>query len=163
MGTTPGSERKQRGEITAIEREIVDLLGLNDRSEAGVGDVELCGGSLHINHLVRSSDGQGEVERRSLVDSEDEGSGFLRFEARGVRFDGVSAGNQVENRVSAGTVGDGLVIHVGVDVAHGDGGVRNDSTTRVADRSIDRCGRKLRQNRQRKQQRNDRNDPGEKD
>ena len=66
------SEREQGGEISTVQREVVDLLGRDHGAQAGVRHVQLGGGRLNGNHLCLRSHGESKVKCGGLAHGQHE-------------------------------------------------------------------------------------------
>ena len=115
-------EDEQRGEVAAVERELLDLLGLDDAAEVGGGvlqhDAFLFGGDL--DGFVDCADGEDLVLGEGLVDKEVQGRELDGAEAGFGDGEGVAAGGDVEEVVIAAGVGGGVAGDAGVLIGEGD-------------------------------------------
>ena len=127
-GIDAGRRNEQRGEVAAVERELLDLLGLDDAAKIGGGVLEhdsfLLGGDF--DGLGDLAYGEGLVFGEGLVDEEDEALKLDGAEAGFGDGEVVRAGSDVEEVVVAGSVGGGAAGDAGVLIGEGDGGALDD-------------------------------------
>ena len=91
-GRDAGGEGGELEDVASVEREIVDLLLVDDLADGGFGSLELRGECGDFDDFVGSADAEGEGDVGGLADLDVEGGDLAGLEAGLLYADGVVGG-----------------------------------------------------------------------
>ena len=138
----PGDEVDERGEVAAVERQLLDRPLFDDRADFG----RIRPQQRRLGHdggrLFEPADFEPDVDARPLIDLQDDAVPHPLLESLHVDLDRVGARREEGRRVAAVLVRDVRVRGVLRHLTDGDVGAWHDAV-RVADRADDGAGRDL--------------------
>ena len=131
------AQRHQVDEVAPVERQLEDLLVVDDRSNGSIGDVDhrCAAGDLH-GHL-HGTQLQGEIETGRLLHLQFDSVKDFALKALQVHSDVVHTRQQVRKHVATSRVGLGFTGRVGLGVRDHHGGPNKDASARVCDGARD--------------------------
>ena len=124
-GVDPGDQQRQLHETLAVQRQLVDLLVVDDGAQRGALGVEQLLGPGHLHLLGNLAQLQPEVQTGALVHLDAKLPGGVPPESGHLDGDVVTAGTQPRQAVVAGLVGDGVAGKARDAVADRDPGALN--------------------------------------
>ncbi len=135
-----GRQLQQLGEISPIQRQVIDLAGRNRRAQFSCGrfDVRRCG--RHCNFLLRGAHVQRKVLRDRLVDRQGQGFCLRGIESLGVDCERVNPGDDARKHISPRVIGSGGPLHAGGRIGQHDSRRRNDGAAGIGNCAVDRSG-----------------------
>ena len=139
-----GDERDELGVVAAIEREVLDLFGVDDVGKLAAGGVErFAAGGGDADDFISAADLEVEVGGDVGVGGDGQTAALLAVVAVHRDCDGVVADGEIGDDIEAAVVGDDGVDCLGADLRDGDGCAGNDAAGGVADDTLDLAERGL--------------------
>ena len=139
-----GCQQHQARPVTAGERQIFQLAGLNDRSDRCGRPIEERRDGFHVDDFGDLSDLHLEVEAEALTDLKPHVSSSHTLETRQFGGNLVLAGGQEVEDVHAGGVGDDVARQAGCGRLQLDGHTREDGAARIGHGAVQRRSAGLR-------------------
>ncbi len=139
-----GQQLQITGKVAALERDIVDLLTVDQARARAVAGLHERGLRLHRDLLAQLTDFQTDgAERKALSRAKLQPLLLVRLEALDRHFDVVISGQQVGKQEGAVGAGGHVAREVGAGVLDRHGCTGHDAATRIGDDARDLCRESL--------------------